>query len=278
MPKKIALINMKGGVGKSTLSVNLVWHFAGIGTGVKRALLIDNDPQFNSTQYILGEFRYRNEVYNAQHPTVWNIYEQLTRLPGVARATRPLTDVILRVIEFSDGSYIDLIPSQLELSYTLKNPGNKERLLADFIATVENDYDLIIVDCAPTESMLTEATYLTVDKIVIPVKPDRLSTIGLPLLIQSLRDFTEMHRKDLEITGVVFNACSQYAPEELDTKAEVRTVAAQYGWYVFNNEVPFSRSFPRGAREGEPLFRTRYAHATRRQLYTHFFNEFTGRI
>jgi chromosome partitioning protein len=277
MAVKVALINMKGGVGKSTLSVNLAWHYAGRGSEVKRALLIDADPQFNSTQYMLGEIRYRNEVFNTNHPTIWNIFEQLTRIPGSPRAAQPLTDTILRVITFTDNSFIDLIPAQLELSYTLKNPGQKERLLAEFIATIENNYDLIIVDCAPTESMLTEATYLTVDKILVPVKPDRLSTIGLPLLVQSLNDFSSRHHRNLEIVGIVFNTCMEYVPEEVNTKQEVRAVAQQRNWYVFDNEVPFSRSFPRGAREGEPLFRTRYAHTSRKNQFDAFFNEFAWR-
>jgi chromosome partitioning protein len=130
---------------------------------------------------------------------------------------------------------------------------------------------------APTESMLTTATYLTVDKILVPVKPDRLSTIGLPLLVQSLSEFSERYKKQLEIIGIALNACSEYVPEERDTKQEVSNVAAQYGWYIFTEDVPFSRSFPRGAREGEPIFRTTYAHTKTRQRFNAFAREFVQR-
>jgi chromosome partitioning protein len=81
-----------------------------------------------------------------------------------------LSDAVLNAVTFVDGKVIDLIPSQLELSLTLKNPSQKEHLLANFIDSIESKYDLILIDCAPTESVLTTAAYLSVNNILIPVK------------------------------------------------------------------------------------------------------------
>jgi chromosome partitioning protein len=179
MAKRIAVINMKGGVGKSTLCVNLAWHYSAMRKWSKRVLVVDLDPQFNASQYLVGVTRYEADIYKAERPTVWDIFEQASRAPGLRSSGRKLQDAVFPVVRFTTGSYLSLIPSQLELSYTLKNPSQKEHLLAGFIDDVEKDYDLVIIDCAPTESILTTAAYLCADAILIPVKPEYLSTIGL---------------------------------------------------------------------------------------------------
>ena len=278
MATKIAIINMKGGVGKSTLCANLAWHFAGMRNWSRRILVIDLDPQFNASQYILGVNRYQSDVITAETPTVWDIFEQQARAPGLRSANRSLTDSVQRIITFTGGGYVDLIPSQLELSFTLKNPSQKEHLLANFIADIEDNYDLILVDCAPTESVLTTAAYLTADNILIPVKPEFLSTIGLPLIRQSLADFARSYRKTVGVSGICFNMCSDYAPEESQSKTEVRALSASFGWHVFGEEVPYSRSFPKGAREGKPIFWTSYARSNVASKVSAFCNAFASQI
>lgn len=278
MASKIAVINMKGGVGKSTLCTNLAWHFSAMSRWKKKVLLIDLDPQFNSSQYMMGVDRYKNDVIGENAPTVWDIFEQQSRAPGLRASQRSLRDSIQRIIRFQSGQYIDLVPSQLELSFTLKNPSQKEHLLANFIADVEADYDLVIIDCAPTESVLTTAAYLAADEILVPVKPEFLSTIGLPLIRQSLADFERSYRKQVGVAGVCFNMCSDYSPEENKSKVEVRDVAASYGWHVFDQEVPFSRSFPKGAREGKPIFQTSYARSKVSTLVATFCNAFAAQV
>jgi chromosome partitioning protein len=278
MAKKVAVINMKGGVGKSTLCVNLAWHFAAMDPWDKKVLLVDLDPQFNSSQYMLGVQRYETQIYRANRPTIWDIFEQATRAPGLRASGRNLTEAVFPVIHYPDGSCIDLIPSQLELSYTLKNPSQKEHLLANFIDTIENNYDLILVDCAPTESILTTAAYLASDSILIPVKPEFLSTIGLPLIQQSLSDFARLYRKTVSVTGVCFNHSSEYPPEAVTSKEEVRQVCGRFGWYVFDEEIPYSRSFPKGAREGRPFFRTSYSRYAKAAEVAQFCEAFGRRI
>lgn len=278
MATKIAIINMKGGVGKSTLCANLAWHFAGMRNWSRRVLVIDLDPQFNASQYILGVSRYQSDVMVAGAPTVWDIFEQQSRAPGLRAANRSLTDSVQRIINFTGGGYVDLIPSQLELSFTLKNPSQKEHLLSNFVADIEGNYDLILVDCAPTESVLTTAAYLTADNILIPVKPEFLSTIGLPLIRQSLTDFERSYRKPVGVSGICFNMCSDYAPEENQSKAEVRALSSTFGWHVFSEEMPFSRSFPKGAREGKPIFWTSYARTNVAAKVSSFCNAFGGQI
>lgn len=280
MAKKVSLINMKGGVGKSTLAVNLAWQFAGLRKWDKKVLVVDLDPQFNASQYLIGVHNY-NEILKKNIPTVWDVFEQLTHAPGKGKPT-PLDpkSVLYNVVSYSNGSRIDLIPSCLELAYSLRNPGQKESLLANIISNIEDDYDLILLDCAPTESVLTTAAYLTSDYILVPVKPEYLSSIGLPLLVRSMEEFKDgpYGDHDLEFAGIVFNATSEYVPEEIKAKEEVKSIATAKRWYVFKAEVTYSRSYPKGAREGRPIFSTSYARTSQAKRFHDFAVEFSQRI
>lgn len=270
---------MKGGVGKSTLAINLAWHFAGLREWNNKVLVVDLDPQFNASQYLLGANRY-TEIINRKIPTVWDIFEQFTQIPG--KAIKPLdpASALYNVVKFIGGSRIDLIPSRLELAYSLRNPAQKEILLTKFIEEIEKNYNLIIMDCAPTESLLTIAAYLASDYILVPVKPEYLSSIGLPLLVRSLSEFNTGPYKDhnLELAGIVFNNCSDYVPEEIKSKNEVKAIAAQNNWYIFETEISYSRSYPKGAREGKPIFHTSYSRSDRAAEFQKFARELANRI
>ena len=279
MATKVSLINMKGGVGKSTLAVNLAWHFAAYEHWTKRVLLVDLDPQFNATQYLLGVSDYK-KILKSEKPTIWDIFEQGTRTPGGRSTLSDPRNAIYHHMRFKNSvGKIDLIPSRLELAFSLKNPGRKDRYLTRVINEVEKDYDLVLIDCAPTESVLTMAAYLSSDWLLVPVKPEYLSTIGLPLLVNSMDDFEREYADEkLQLAGVVFNAASDYLPEEASAKAEVRKVAKNNNWYVFKQEVEYSRSYPKGAREGQPIFRTSHARKTRKDNFYFFATELAKRV
>ena len=284
MAIKVSLINMKGGVGKTTLAVNLAWEW---GDGA-HVLLVDLDPQFNASQYMLGRHSYERIV---KAPTVQNIFEGCAaphynnnnsyRLPTHI-PTHP-AGVIYRVYtgwmeEYGD-SWVDLIPSRLELAYTLRQPAQKEHLLAEFISEVENKYDLILFDCPPTESLFTTAAYLVSDYILVPVKPEFLSIIGLQLLARSKKDFHKSFPdRELQIAGIVFNESDEYIPEAEKSKQTVRQMADQHNWYLFENEIRHSRSYAKGAREAQPISRTSYAKWYKVVEFRAFAHEFQGRI
>lgn len=278
MAHRISLVNMKGGVGKSTLAVNLAWEYA-TAPWDRRILLVDLDPQFNASQYLIGQEQYETAVLEDARPTMWDLFEQNTRTPGQPLAIFDPHDAVHRVREFRVGGRIDLIPSRLELALSLRNPAQKESLLQKSLTQIETDYDVIIIDCPPTESILTYAAYLACNHVLVPVKPEYLSAIGLPLLRQSLGDFNrENPDRDLDVTGIVFNGTSGYSPEELKAKSEVGDLAREFNWKVFSAEVPYSRSFPKGAREGQPIFWTSYARTVQAARFRAFAAEFAAEI
>ena len=281
MAKKVSLINMKGGVGKTTLAVNLAWSWG----RAARVLLVDLDPQFNASQYMLGEHRYK-KIHDANGPTVQNIFEECEAPLDRSLSShdkhyhRIYPGVIYRIPQWHENSvvWVDLIPSCLELAYTLRQPAQKEHLLAEFISEVESNYDLILFDCPPTESLFTTAAYLASDYILVPVKPEFLSIIGLQLLARSMDDFNKFPDRQVELAGIVFNESDEYIPETEKSKQTVRQEANKRNWYLFENEIRFSRSYPKGPREGLSIFSTSYAHFYVRNEFRDFANEFGSRI
>ena len=274
----VAISNMKGGVGKSTLAANLAWFCAHQKN--QRVLLVDLDPQFNLSQYVLGTSAYETHV-NAGKGTVLDIFEQNTpkASSGSAHTKTRVTaaQVTAHVKSWSDGSLIDLIPASLTLAFTLRNPSQKEHLLANFLDEVRSSYDVVLLDCPPTESMLTTAAYLASESVLIPVKPEFLSTIGLPLMMSSLTDFEDSYKHSVNVLGVVFNMTMDKGEHDR-SRAYVRKLANQHNWHVFKNEISHSDSYPKGSRSGKPIFLTDYARSWKIADFLATAEEFYGRL
>ena len=258
MAVTVSLINMKGGVGKTTIASQLA-HAA---SGRFNVLAVDLDPQSNLSQSVMGSRDYVQHLED-NRPTIAQVFDEYIPAGGAHGSTRPIDidEVIIEKAGYWD-SKVDLIPSRLELSRTLKNPTGKERRLAKVLAQVSDRYDLILVDCAPTESILTDAAYFASRYVIVPVKPEFMATIGLPLLARSIRDFqVENDDHQIEVAGLVFNHSSSYSngPEGRRSIREVREQAQLHGWHIFANRVRFSATYPKAARVGRPIGATSYA-------------------
>ena len=258
MAVSVSLINMKGGVGKTTIASQLAHAAASDGL---RVLVVDLDPQSNLSHVIMGADDYVGHIRGSR-PTVVQIFDEYIP-PGLGGAPRRINinDVILKDVSGYDGS-LHLVPSRLELSRTLRNPTGKERRLAKALAQISDCYDLIIIDCAPTESILTDAAYFASRYVIVPVKPEFMATIGLPLLARSIDEFKlENDDHELDIAGLVLNDQSEYAQSQEKEKAvrEVREVANRHHWRIFDYRIPYSRSYATAARNAMPLSRTPYA-------------------
>ncbi len=269
----VALVNMKGGVGKSTLTANFGWYCAYHEN--LRVLMVDLDPQFNLSQYVLGNDRYEEHLEKGR-PTVVDVFEQnALGIPVSSHKT-----AITAVEEWDDGSLIHVVPSKLQLAWTLKNPHQKEHLMRDYIQEVKRDYDLVLIDCPPTESMLTTAAYMSSDSLVVPVRPEYLSTIGLPLLVRSLADYKKAYKNEPhpKLAGIVFNDSDHSKLEHSRSRQAVRKVAKQQGWYIFKGQLSHSDSYPTGARAGKPIFLTNYARRWKKQEFMGVAREFMERV
>jgi len=274
MAVAVSLINMKGGVGKTTLAAQLA-HAAD--RRKLRTLAIDLDPQSNLSQALLSPEKYVKML--KQKPTVAALFEQYLPPSDFSSSPKPVDvqDVILKKAGYWSSTTLDLIPSRLELAHTLKNPTGKERRLARALSKVADEYDLILIDCAPTESILTEAAYHASRYVLVPVKPEFLATIGLPLLARSIREFKyENSDHELDICGIVFNHSSTYSdgPEGATSVNEVEAEARKHGWRVFGTHVRYSASYPKAAREGTPIANTSYVRWEVTNEFSRFVEEF----
>ena len=256
----ISLINMKGGVGKTTIASQLAHAAEADGW---RVLSIDLDPQSNLSHSIMGPEAYVRHIRDNE-PTVVQILEDYIPASGGGGSPRRIdvNNVIIRGAGYGRENHLDLIASRLELSRTLKNSTGKERRLARAIGQVSDRYDLVVIDCAPTESILTDAAYFASRYVIVPVKPEFMATIGLPLLARSIREFgLENEDHEIEIAGLVLNDQSEYADNAEKTRAieEVRDMAGEHGWRIFDYQIPYSRSYANAARNGVPLSVTPHA-------------------
>ncbi|MBB4636363.1 ParA family protein [Longimicrobium terrae] len=273
-------VNMKGGVGKTTLATQLAWH--AVLEQDKKVLLIDLDPQANASQSVMSPQSYVDYL-DANGATVADIFEQFTPTGTASGSPKQLdpSSVIYNRVAYGDGSLLDLVPSRLELSWTLRNPTGKETLLARFVAKIEMNYDLIVIDCSPTDSILTDAAYHCSRYLLVPIRAEFLASIGFPLLNRSIRSFEVRHDdKVLEVAGLVFNdfVRGNEKREHQLSRSDVQAKAIQYGWYVFENDIPHSDSYFRAARDGMPIGSTKGTHTIVKREFSAFAREFWKRI
>jgi chromosome partitioning protein len=267
MTKVVSLINMKGGVGKTTLAMQLA-HAAD--RADVRVLAVDLDPQANLSQVLMTSKDYVARL-RARKPMVDHIFDDYVAPgseDGVARRVE-INDVIVKGVGYWNNSTLDLIPSRLELARTVRTLPGKERRLARALKQVRKDYDLIIIDCPPTDSALTDAAYFASRYVLVPIKPEFMATIGLPLLARSLQGFRDENEDhEISIAGLIFNHSSSYSsgPEGQQSIKEVTDFAKtidpeswkEEEWYVCDNQVRYSASYAKSAREGTPIGQTSY--------------------
>ena len=276
----VSLINMKGGVGKTTLASQLAWHATRVRD--QKVLLIDLDPQANASQSVMSPHTYVSYLDKGKL-TVADVFEQFTPTGVASGSPKKLSpkDVIYHRAAYTDGSLLDIVPSRLELSWTLRNPTGKETLLARFVSKVESDYDLIIIDCSPTDSILTDAAYHCSRHVLVPIRAEFLASIGFPLLNRSIESFKVRHEgAAIEVCGLVFNDYVRGGEkrEHRLAREDVKKKAAQYGWYVFENDIPHSDSYYRAARDGMPIDSTKGARSKVKGEFERFADEFFDRI
>jgi len=249
---------MKGGVGKTTLAVNLAWYGALHG---HRTLVVDLDPQFNASVYLMGPTPYLTYI-QSRGLTTFDIFEEHSPARDPQRPKPSAATAIYQDVANPWGAtgYIHVIPSQLELAYTLKNPGQKAHLLSNFLQREATQYDLIVVDPPPTDSMATEAAYLACNYVLVPVKPEYLSSVGFPLLDRSISSFKQSYpTHQLDVIGVVLMNVDESQPEYAKASIDVQNWATSQSYPLLPHKIHFSRSYLKGARYGNPIFQTSYA-------------------
>ena len=215
----VAILNMKGGVGKTTISAHVMRVL--YRTLLKRTLLVDFDPQFNLTQTVVPQTAY--EKHKQENRTILSVMEPppQTSLFTVTKNLPPppaLSDVSVLLKRMNNNqAELRLVPGDFSLvKYTLIDDSKslvpvKDRFKT-FIANARESVDLICIDCNPSSSFMTLCAIETATHLLIPVRPDRFSVLGLELLDTFVSDLPTLRQKPKQL--IVLNSIprSNYDP------------------------------------------------------------------
>ncbi len=277
MTNTVCLLNMKGGVGKTTLAANLAWHT--YRQGHRRVLLIDFDPQFNASQYLMDFDVYKTHVKANGTIASLLIESPDLRLEGKKKPKSAKKSVVRIENGEEDGGYLDLLPSQLELSFVVKNPAQMEFRLEKILEQLRPDYDYIFVDGAPTDSVLTTMALTASNFLLTPVRPDRFSILGFGNLLQTVASFREKSNDPNRVKelGIVFTQVRNN-PIDQGYMASIRKLAQEEDQYVFDGVLSFSNTFARAIQDQTPAFETKFAREELKTSIAEIVKEMEKRI
>jgi len=182
MGKIIAIANQKGGVGKTTTSVNLA---ASLGVLEKKVLLIDADPQANSTSG-LGI-----DVDSVEIGTYQLLEHTNSAKQAIIATNTPNLDII--------PAHIDLVAIEIELV----DKEAREYMLKKALENIREDYDFIIIDCAPSLGLLTLNALTAADAVMIPIQCEYFALEGLGKLLNTIKSVQKIHNPELDIEGLL---------------------------------------------------------------------------
>ncbi len=257
MSVTISLLNMKGGVGKTTLAVNLAWHMHQ--KEKCNVLLVDLDPQFNATQYVMDYKAF--QVHRSKAGTAADLLIDQPSLDLRLKKVKSNPRAALHKIQTTEGKRLDILPSELGLAWVVKNPAQMDYRLEKLLARIRDDYDYVFVDCAPTDSVLTTMALTASDYLLIPMRPDRFSILGFANLIETIKTFRtncpDPH--DVKVLGIVFTQVTGTSEVERQALDELRIEATKEKTHLFSSSLKYSNSFIRSVRDQTPIFETLYA-------------------
>lgn len=225
--KTIALFNQKGGVGKTTSTVNIGAGLARLG---KRILLIDMDPQANLT-VSLGFSCEGEETINELLAGQITLDQAIKERDG------------MRVIP----SGLQLAGAELQLAASM----GREKLLQEALEGLPADFDYILIDCPPSLGLLTLNALAACDGLYIPIEAEFLPMQGLRLLMDTVKTVKKRINPKIEIAGVITTFCD---PRKNLQRTVIEQIKARFGDRVFNSTIRVNVSLAEAPSAGQTIF------------------------
>ena len=225
----IAIINQKGGVGKSTTAVNLA---AALGEEGRKVLIVDFDPQGNSTSgFGIEKEKLDQCIYNALLQDV------------------PVEDLIIQ----TDSNKVFVVPATIQLAgaeIELVSAMARETRLKDLLAPVKDDFDFIFIDCPPSLGLLTINALTAADSVLIPIQCEYYALEGVTKLLESMRMVKSRINKKLDTFGVLM---TMYDSRTSLSNQVVEEVRNYFGDKAFKTLIPRTVKISEAPSFGEPV-------------------------
>ncbi|MCR3695690.1 ParA family protein [Citrobacter portucalensis] len=235
----VSFINMKGGVGKTTLCVGIAEYIANYME--KKVLVIDIDPQFNATQSLMGHYNRVDEYLaslQGHSNTIRKIFELPTSLMDDEKKLIP-DEVITQLTD-----KLHLIPGDINIIFDTNQEGVRIKMLRKFILenNLKSQYDYIFIDSPPTISLFTDTALLASDYYVTPVKIDHYSVLGANSLNSVIRNMRTHHEKTIKHVGYVYtNTDTELTEKTQNIKDSFEESPNFIDFYFFESQLTYVR-------------------------------------
>lgn len=231
MGKIIAVANQKGGVGKTTTSINLASGLAYLG---KKVLLVDFDPQGNSSQGITGE----------DHDYPYSVYDVLMGEIDAETAIKTLKIPPLDLLPAT----VDLAGADLEMA---NFKVGREKMLKNKLDPIKENYDFILIDCPPSLGLLNTNALTAADSVLIPVQCEYYALEGLTQLLSTIRLVQRLFNEKLVIEGVLLTMFDARTKLSVEVQQDVRKYFKER---VYKSFIPRNIKLSEAPSRGQSIF------------------------